>query len=70
MGARVLHPHAPFTVTRAAIEAGAIVGWLLGPRSRSDRVVRRCRQALQDAADGDAAAAEIGEFAGPSGGNP
>ncbi|MGH9250868.1 MAG: hypothetical protein ACRD0W_15285 [Acidimicrobiales bacterium] len=46
MDAMVMHPYAPFTITRAAIEAGSTAVWLLGPSSRRERVVRRCQQML------------------------
>jgi hypothetical protein len=60
MDARVMHPAAPFTLLRAAIEAGSTAAWLIGPTSRRERVIRRLQQVLRDAQDGDRAARELG----------
>jgi hypothetical protein len=53
--AKALHPMAPFTLARAAIEAGSSAIWMLGPAVRRDRVLRRLQLAVVDARDGDQA---------------
>lgn len=60
VGAGVMHPAAPFTLARAAIETASIAVWLMSPSSRKERVMRRLRLALEDAKDSDRAGAEIG----------
>lgn len=60
LDAQLLHPSAPFTLIRAAIENAATAVWLLVGPSRPERVVRRLRQVLRDAMDGNAAAVEFG----------
>lgn len=55
-----LHPGAPFTLARAAIETGAMAYWLLSPPQRSERVLRRLQLARQDVMDGDSAATQAG----------
>ncbi|WP_328994228.1 hypothetical protein OG394_07360 [Kribbella sp. NBC_01245] len=55
-----LHPSAPFTLARAAIETGAMAFWLLAPKQRPERVLRRLQLARQDVIDGDGAATQAG----------
>jgi hypothetical protein len=57
---QVLHPAAPFTLARAAIEAGSTAVWLLLPTSRQQRVVRALRLYLVDAKDSNTIAEQIG----------
>jgi hypothetical protein len=55
-----LHPSAPFTLARAAIETGAMAYWVLEPAARSDRILRRLQLARKDIMDGDSAATGAG----------
>jgi hypothetical protein len=47
--ARVLHPYAPYTLLRSAIENAATAVWLLAPPQRSERVRRRLKLARHEA---------------------
>jgi hypothetical protein len=60
LGTGTLHNSAPYALVRSAIEAASTGLWLLGPRSRSARVLRRLSLANEDAHDGSRAAAEMG----------
>lgn len=60
LDARVMHPTAPYTLVRAAIETGAAAVWLLAPATRAERVVRSLQLMVGDAVDGDTVATEIG----------
>jgi len=51
--AGVIHSHAPFTLIRAVIENAATAVWLLAPRGRDERVLRRLRLQWADFADAD-----------------
>ncbi|MFD7161228.1 hypothetical protein ACFV9C_42050 [Kribbella sp. NPDC059898] len=55
-----LHTSPPFTLVRAAIETGSMAYWLLEPRRRPARVLRRLQLARQDVYDGDTAATQAG----------
>ncbi|WP_410792323.1 hypothetical protein [Kribbella sp. C-35] len=55
-----LHPSAPFTLARAAIETGAMAYWVLSPAARRDRILRRLQLARKDIMDGDSAATGAG----------
>lgn len=57
---QVLHPAAPFTLARAAIEAGSTAVWLLLPASRQERVMRSLRLYLADARDSNTIAEQTG----------
>jgi hypothetical protein len=57
--AGVMHPAAPFTIARAAIENASIAVWLLAPASRTERVMRRLRWNWVDARDGNQFGEEI-----------
>lgn len=50
--ARVMHPMAPFTLIRGAIETASAAVWMLSPTERRERVTRRFRWARLDAIDG------------------
>jgi hypothetical protein len=47
--ARVLHPYAPYTLLRSAIENAATAVWLLAPPQRSERLRRRLKLARHEA---------------------
>lgn len=49
--ARSLHPIAPFSLVRGAIESAATAYWVLSPRSRNERVMRALRWYSRDARD-------------------
>lgn len=53
VGAKVLHIFSPFTILRAAMENAATAVWLLAPRKREDRLVRRLQLAALDMANMD-----------------
>lgn len=55
-----LHPSAPFTLARAAIETGAMAYWVLAPAARRERILRRLQLARKDVLDGDSAATGAG----------
>jgi hypothetical protein len=55
-----LHTFAPFTLNRAAIEGAAVAIWLLGPRSRDERIRRRLVLATQNARDFDPVMTTLG----------
>jgi hypothetical protein len=56
-----LHTFAPFTLNRAAIEAGAVAVWLLAPKTRDERIHRRLVLATQNACDADAVLKTMGK---------
>lgn len=58
--ANVMHPMAPFSMIRTALETSANATWILQPKARSDRVLRRLRLAFADARDRDQAEADAG----------
>lgn len=60
LDAGVLHPSAPFTIARGALEAGAAAVWLLAPSRREERVMRALSHVLRDATDGNIAATGMG----------
>lgn len=53
--AKALHPMAPFTMLRSALESSATALWLLQPSNRSERLTRRLRLAAADTRDADQA---------------
>jgi hypothetical protein len=57
--AGVMHPAAPVTLARGAIENASIALWLLAPTNRRQRAMRRLRLAWEDAKDGNRAGKEI-----------
>jgi hypothetical protein len=50
--ARKLHNSAPYTLVRSAIEAASTALWILAPRDRPTRLLRRLSHAAQDVRDG------------------
>ena len=60
MDARHVHPSAPFTLARAAIETASSATWLLAPPDHRERVIRALRHAARDARDGAQAATDAG----------
>jgi hypothetical protein len=58
-GAPVLHPTAPFTLARAAIETASAAVGMLAPRERHERVWRTLRYAVRDVLDQDKAMSGI-----------
>lgn len=58
--ARKLHNSAPYTLVRSAIEAASTALWILAPRHRPTRLLRRLSHAAQDARDGTLMAQEEG----------
>ncbi|MGH3648782.1 MAG: hypothetical protein ACRDTM_16605, partial [Micromonosporaceae bacterium] len=46
--ARIVHMYAPYTVLRAALENAATAVWLLAPRTRTPRILRRLQLAALD----------------------
>jgi hypothetical protein len=60
VNAGLLHPTAPFTLIRAAIETGAAAVWVLAPDERSERVLRALQFAVRDAIDRDTLDREAG----------
>ncbi len=58
--AKMLHPTAPYTLNRAAIETGAAAVWLLAPTTRPPRVIRSLQLTVGDAIDADTVASETG----------
>ena len=55
LDAGVLHPMAPFTLIRSALETTATGLWVLEPAARSERITRRMQLAAIDINDGDQA---------------
>lgn len=51
--AQRVHPTVPFTLARAAIEAGATAYWVLSPKNRNERIARALQWYSQDAKDND-----------------
>lgn len=49
--AEQIHPTVPFTLARAAIEAGATAYWVLLPKNRNERIARTLQWFSQDAKD-------------------
>lgn len=47
----LVHPWAPFTLLRASLENAATAVWLLAPRDRDQRLVRRLRLKWADTSD-------------------
>lgn len=66
LGARVLHPYAPFSLLRSAVENLATAVWLLAPEEGVDRVQRRLQLARADAARGE----EVRQMVGAPVGRP
>lgn len=60
LGARLMHPHAPYTLIRAAIETGSAAVWLLTPTTRSERTIRSLKLTVRDAMDAATVSAETG----------
>ncbi len=59
-------PFAAYPSVRAALENACSAIWLIGPESRDDRLMRRFRQLLTDAANRDKAVQLIDPHAEPS----
>ncbi|MER6761013.1 MULTISPECIES: hypothetical protein [Amycolatopsis] len=62
----VLHPSAPFTLVRGAIEAASAALWMLTPKQRSERVLRRLRFLAKDLYLNSAVLVELGVKNPPS----
>lgn len=58
--AGVVHMYAPYTLVRGALENACASVWLLRPRSRAERVIRRLRFAVNDINHGEEAKALTG----------
>ena len=57
--ARVVHARAPYTLLRGALENAAAAVWLLAPKNRTERILRRLRWQMEDAHNGVKAAGLI-----------
>lgn len=55
-----LHPFAPYTLLRNAIECASTAIWILAPSTRHERVLRTARIELEDAKKNKAALTNIG----------
>jgi hypothetical protein len=64
--AKALHPMAPFTMLRSALESSATALWMLFPDARPERLTRRLRLAVVDARDRHQARAGAGLAGGPT----
>lgn len=61
--AHALHARAPFSLLRGALENAATAVWLLAPRGRDERILRRLRLQWADMRDGERARELAGEKA-------
>jgi hypothetical protein len=59
--AKSLHLFAPYTLTRAAIEAAATAVWLAAPRLRDERIRRRLALLTRNARDTDSVTVLVGQ---------
>jgi hypothetical protein len=60
VGSTLMHPTAPYTLIRAAIETGSTAVWLLAPASRPERTIRSLQVTVRDAMDAATVSDETG----------